>query len=73
MKQIIKPLLGNGKKALVTSADLAVKTAKRKNGLLKNRLNGNGNGNGNGLAGSYAREQRAKAKLISPPSYQKKQ
>ena len=62
MKQIIKPLLGNGKKALVTSADLAVKTAKRKNGLLKNGLNGNGNGNGNGLAGSYAREQRAKAK-----------
>jgi len=65
MKQIIKPLLGNGKKALVTGADLAVKTAKRKNGkngILKNGLNGNGNGNGNGLAGSYAREQIAKAK-----------
>jgi len=65
MKQIIKPLLGNGKKALVTGADLAVKTAKRKNGkngLLKNGLNGNGNGNGNGLAGDYAKAQRAKAK-----------
>jgi len=44
MKQIIKPLLGNGKKALVTSADLAVKTAKRKNGRFRNGLNGNGNG-----------------------------
>jgi len=55
MKQIIKPLLGNGKKALVTGADLAVKTAKSKN-VLK------GNGTGNELAGSYAKEQIAKAK-----------
>ena len=67
MKHIIKPLLGNGKKALVTSADLAVKTAKRKNGLLKNGLNGN-NGNGDGLAGSYARKQVDKAKARADES-----
>jgi len=55
MKHIIKPLLGNGKKVVANSADLALKTAK--NG--KNGFNGNGNGS---LARSYANEQRALSK-----------